>query len=325
MTGAENSITIVVPRPGFGPVGVELTASRIAGRYQVVRELGRGGMGVVYEAVDTDTGLTRAIKVGLLDRYDPVLLERMAHEATMLMFLRHPNLVVVHDMGTDRAHRLHYEVMDYAPGGCLGTRRDQHGPLTVSEVAGVGVQLACVLDLLHARRIVHRDVKPTNLLLDGKGRMLLTDLGISKLPDAEVELTNDDQVMGSFPFMAPEQLTEIGNLTPAGDVYAVGTTLFNLATAKSPVHLFAAHDDNKRWQALPEALRPTVRRATMLQQEQRYPSAWELGRELAPLAPPELLDEQPHLATWLEERHGTPSSVERRGHEVEHPGEGHLP
>jgi len=302
MTPADDTTTLIVPKAGCQrPVEVRLAPNMLAGRYHIEGELGKGGMAVVYRATDLETNEVRAVKVGLLSSHDDAFPERMAAEATMLMFLRHPNVIAVHDMGTDPALGLHFAVMDYAPGGSLGERRDAEGHLPADEVAAVGVQLLCALSVLHGRGILHRDVKPTNLLLDAEGRVLLTDLGISKLPDALAETTNDDLVMGSYSFMAPEQLTGMDQVSQTGDLYAVGTTLFNLATGLSSAHLFAVREDAKRWQALPEVLRAVIRHATQLEPDDRPASAWAMARELALVAPAELFDRQPHLTAWLEE------------------------
>ena len=302
MTDLDDTTTLRVPRAkGRQPIEVPLQPNQLAGRYRIDDEVGRGGMSVVYRGTDLQTGATRAIKVGRLSSLDDARPpERLAAEATILMFLRHPNLVAVHDMGTDATHGLHFAVMDYAPGGSLGDRVKAHGPLAPAEVASVGVQLCCVLTMLHERDILHRDVKPTNLLLDADGRVLLADLGISKIPEAMGDATRDDLVMGSFPYMAPEQVNGMDHTSKAGDLYAVGTTLFRLATDASTVNLFAVRDDAPRWQELPDVLRPAIRHASQLYPEQRPASAWALGAQLAPLAPPELFVQQPHLTEWLE-------------------------
>jgi serine/threonine protein kinase len=282
--------------PGNLPVGAVLV-----GRYKVQGVLGRGGMGVVYRVHDLRDGAMYALKVLLLDSSDHLMLERMASEAVILAFLRHPNIVPVHDMGTDPNTHIHYAVMEMAPHGSLGDLIDAHGPLTADQTASVGVQLCCALDVLHQRGILHRDIKPTNLLRAGNGRVLLTDFGISKIPDASGEATDTDQVMGSFLYMAPEQRLGMDAVIVESDLYAVGTTLFKLVTNRTPMDIFALPIDHERWQSVPEALRPILRWATQFDPSARPSSARDLGRALAELAPPELFEEQPHLRAWLDD------------------------
>lgn len=279
------------------PVGAVLV-----GRYKVQGVLGRGGMGVVYRGIDLKRGTTVAIKVLLMDTVNHIMLDRMAAEAAILVFLRHPNLVAVHDMGTDPVSHIHYAVMEYAPHGSLGELIESHGALDVEQTAAVGLQLCCALDLLHHRGILHRDIKPTNLLRAQDGRVLLTDLGISKIPDASFEETDADQIMGSFPYMAPEQRLGMDSVTPQSDLYAVGTTLFKLCTGTSPMDIFAHPIGHPRWARVPEALRPVLRWATAFDANDRPHSARQLGGALSELVSPELFERQPHLEEWLLDR-----------------------
>ncbi|MCB9671908.1 MAG: serine/threonine protein kinase [Alphaproteobacteria bacterium] len=268
----------------------------LAGRYRIDGVLGRGGMSVVYRALDLRAKVVRALKVASRAPRNPDLLERMAAEAAILALLRHPNLVEVHDMGIDRATGLHYASMDLASRGSLAEAVKSQGPLPVEQVASVGVQLLAALAVLHGRGIVHRDVKPSNLLVLADGRVVLSDLGISRIPDAAADDTGVGTVMGSFAFMAPEQRLGMDGVCEASDLYAVGATLYNLATGASAMDLFVAGPDSERWTSVPEPLKDALVQATRFDPTARPPSAQSLAQALAPLAPSSLFLRQPHLA-----------------------------
>lgn len=276
------------------PVG-----SVIAGRYELKAIVGQGGMAVVYRATDLENGELRAVKVMLPTRES--LVERMAAEAATLALLRHPNLVAVFDMGSEGGGSIHYAVMEYAPLGSLQGR----GALVpvgdrCAQVAAIGLHICCGLSVLHERGIIHRDIKPSNILLAADGRPMIADLGISRIPASSMDRTQEHLVMGSLPYMAPEQRMGLDGTTPQSDVYGVGATLFNLCTGKSPMDLFLAAQ-GARWQGVPESLRPILQWATRREARERPKDVLMLGKALLPLTPSTILEAYPHLDRWLNE------------------------
>jgi serine/threonine protein kinase len=187
------------------------------GRYQVIELLGEGGAGVVYRATDGEQEI--ALKV--LRDPDPVAQARLAREARVARQIESRHLVTILDFGDD------YLVMPLYPGSLHGTL-----PLTVPGTVRIASQVAQALDALHAHGIVHRDVKPSNVLLDERGDAVLTDFGLARGADS-TQLTREGQIVGSLHYLAPE-LIDGGAATPASDVYALGCLLFECLTAAPP-------------------------------------------------------------------------------------------
>jgi serine/threonine protein kinase len=272
----------------------------VADRYEVLAFVGKGGMSLVYRVRDRVEGDDAALKVlrPELATWDRVR-HRLASEAVTMMMLDHPHIVRVRDMGTDPESQLSFFVVDWAPGGSAGDRAKREGPQPVTRVARWGVEVACALSLAHARGIVHRDVKPGNILLGDGDRALLADFGVAYVPDADAD-TDVGAVLGSMSYMAPEQRLSPSDVGPPADVYGLGATLYHLATRKNPADLFACPEDDPRWEVLPAPLRPVVLRATRHRTDRRYPDALALGRALAALVPAEVWVSEPWLQDWLD-------------------------
>ncbi len=215
--------------------------SEFAG-HRIEAELGRGGMGVVFLARHIALDRRRALKVLApeLGR-DATFAERFRRESRLAAAIEHPNVVTIHHAGEEDGHL--YLAMQYVEGTDL-QREIARGPLEGVRVAAIVAGLAAGLDAAHARGLIHRDVKPANVLLsspvDGLDHPYLTDFGISKLatatdPDAQTEaaLTSTGAVLGTTDYMSPEQI-EGQDLTPQSDVYALACVAFHALTGQAP-------------------------------------------------------------------------------------------
>jgi len=213
---------------GTGPA----SSGRLGG-YQLVAELGRGGMGRVYRARQLSLGREVALKVLLGDAVaTPRQRERFRLEAGAVARLSHPHVVRIHDFG--EAQGVAYLAMDLVPGGSLADRLAK-GPLRPREAAAVVAKVARALHYAHEQMVLHRDLKPTNVLIDGAGEPVVGDFGLAKLVDAvEAGPTKTGQVLGTPGYMAPEQLGAGGVCDWRADVFGLGATLYALLTGGPP-------------------------------------------------------------------------------------------
>jgi serine/threonine protein kinase len=201
-----------------------------SGRYLLGTLLGRGGMADVYRAQDRTLGRDVAVKMLRERTADPSDRERFVAEARTLARLNHPNLVTILDAGTDEEHP--YLVLELVTGPSLAEAlRESGNGLPFAEVARIGAQLAAALAHCHAAGIVHRDVKPGNILLAPGGRALLTDFGIARLLDDSVLHTRTGFTIGTASYLAPEQVRG-DHLTPAVDLYSLGLVLIEAGTGR---------------------------------------------------------------------------------------------
>lgn len=192
------------------------------GRYRVIEPLGEGAGGIVYLATDGESEV--AIKV--LRSADAVAQRRFAREARLAAESNSRHLVPVLEVGDG------YLVMPFFAGGSLAAKLQRDGTPAIAETVQLAAQLAQGLDALHARGILHRDVKPSNVLLDENGRAALADFGIARGADS-TQLTRDGQLVGSAHYLAPE-LIEGSAATPASDIYAFGCLLYECVTGAPP-------------------------------------------------------------------------------------------
>jgi eukaryotic-like serine/threonine-protein kinase len=211
----------------------------VAGRYTIERELGRGGMGTVYLARDLSLDRYVAIKVLPPDlAFNPVLRERFVREAKLAASLSHPNIVHVH--AVEEQGDLLLIVMQYVDGETLSQRIARSGPYDEADCARLLQDAAWALGYAHARGIVHRDVKPDNLMIErGTGRVLIMDFGIARSEEAS-SLTEVGQSIGSPHYMSPEQAAA-EEIDGRSDLYSLGCVGFFAATGRTPFVATAAH------------------------------------------------------------------------------------
>jgi eukaryotic-like serine/threonine-protein kinase len=203
----------------------------IAGRYDLEREIGRGGMGAVWLGRDTVLGREVALKrVGLMPGLESPDLERAAREARLAARLNHPHVVAVFDLVEDGDET--WLVMEYVEGITLSALVAREGALTPDEAAPLMRQAADALTAAHDAGVVHRDVKPSNMLVTPDGEMKLTDFGIARA-EADASLTRTGLVTGSPAYLAPE-VASGATATEASDVWSLGSTLFHLLAGHPP-------------------------------------------------------------------------------------------
>lgn len=209
------------------------TRMLLADRYELVQPLGRGGMGQVWLAVDRVLDRQVAVKTVDLDASrDPAAAERFRREAKAAAALSHDNVVTVFDSGTDGPAA--FMVMQLLPGPTLEDVIRDRAPLPLGEALALGEQTASALAATHRIGIVHRDIKPGNLMFDDQGRLKVVDFGIARLTESmSAQLTAPSMVVGSVAYMAPEQARGEA-ATPATDLYALGCVMTALLTGRPP-------------------------------------------------------------------------------------------
>jgi serine/threonine protein kinase len=203
------------------------------GNYDVISKIADGGMGTVYKAKHRSTGEVVAIKViAPGPARNPILLQRFEREFVAARLLNHPNLVKGIEYCGTGPHP--YLVMEYVDGESLGQRVDRDGPIPEAEAVGVIAQVCDGLQRAHKQGLVHRDVKPDNILVDPHGVAKLTDLGLVKDVEAELNLTRTGRGLGTPHYMAPEQFRNAKGVDVRGDIYSLGATLYALVTGVIP-------------------------------------------------------------------------------------------
>lgn len=204
----------------------------LAGRYRLDRLLGEGGMASVWEAHDERLGRDVAIKVVRPDATDPAAVARFDREARVVAGLRHPGVVLVHDYGVDDGSP--FLVMELLPGPSLARVVVDDAPLEVGRATAYVREAAGALASAHAAGVVHRDVKPGNLVLDAHGRVRVVDFGIARVErETDATLTAAGHVVGSAAYLAPEQAAG-GPVDHRADLYSLGCVLVALLTGRPP-------------------------------------------------------------------------------------------
>jgi serine/threonine-protein kinase len=231
----------------------------LAGRYELLEILGRGGMGVVYRARDRVLDRIVAVKVLPADRsQDPMFVTRFEREARSVAALNHPNIVAVFDTGHDDSTR--FIVMEFVSGMSLQQGLRQQGPLSAARAVDIAARIASALAAAHEKGIIHRDIKPGNVMVDDAGTLKVLDFGIARTA-ASTSLTQTAVVLGSAPYLAPE----VARGEPAderSDVYSLGCVLYELLTGRPPFtgELPAAimHQHNTSQPRAPRDLNPDI-------------------------------------------------------------------
>ncbi|MDD5296175.1 MAG: protein kinase [Rhodocyclaceae bacterium] len=265
------------------------------GRYQLLRVLGRGAMGVVYEGIDPKLNRQVAVKTILKSQLvDPGLAAeytaRFMREAQAVARLNHPNIVQVFDFGNEAD--VTYLVMEFIRGKELKGYLEEKRLLGVDEVVQIVGDLLQALDYAHEHGVIHRDIKPANVMLDGAGRVKLTDFGVARLSDSGgSEATKAGTMVGTPGYMAPEQIKGL-SVGPQADIFATGVLLYQCLTLQKPFtgtsdwevyHKIVNEDPPPLSQfrgGIPPALEAVVRRALAKEPKDRYPSAGVMASEL---------------------------------------------
>lgn len=230
------------------------------GRFQIIQQIGRGGMGVVFKALDPETGNMVAIKRLRRDRINSrSAISQFSEEAERMFQFDHPNILSVIEEGEDRG--LPFYVMRYVDGASLDTyvREVQGG---VEWILGVVYKVALALEHVHDRGWIHRDVKPSNILIDADGEPYLTDFGISRPIMHELNKEEEDETAGTPLYMAPEQLLAPNTVDQRSDIYALGIVMYELLTGVRPFRGQGTEDVLSRilfWEPIaPRLLCPTI-------------------------------------------------------------------
>lgn len=269
-------------------------------RYRIIDTLGEGGMANVYLAEDIILQRKVAVKILRLDlQNEPQTQARFQREALATSELSHPNIVSVLDVGTD--HGLPYMVMEYVDGPDLKEYIRQNAPLDLHEVIRIMDQILSAVALAHKHNVIHRDLKPQNILMDKRGNIKIADFGIAvALNQSSVTQTNS--VMGSVHYMSPEQ-TRGGLVTKQSDIYSLGIILYELITGTvpfngdTPVSIALKHAQEpipsirKKDQSVPQALENVVLKATAKDPRDRYATAQAMQADLNSSLDPERADE----------------------------------
>jgi serine/threonine-protein kinase len=261
----------------------------LCGRYRLDERIGSGGMATVYRAFDETLERWVAIKVLHHSmQEDELQLERFRREARTVARMSHPHVVTVIDAGEDDGHP--FIVFEFVDGETLKAMIKRQGPLPVTEAVAYAIEIGRALIAAHASRLVHRDVKPQNVLIDGDGRAKVTDFGISRSLDAD-GLTATGRVLGTTDYVAPEQALG-DNVGEQSDLYSLGICLFEMLTGRVPysadsqvgVAMKHVRDPLPDVQELrPEvssALAAVIERATAKETRNRYATAAEMVADL---------------------------------------------
>ena len=200
-------------------------------RYRIVRIIGVGGMAVVFEAVDTVMKRTVAVKMLKEDiSGDMQAVKRFINESKAVSMLSHPNIVSIYDVSVK--DNLKYIVMERIDGITLKNYMNQRGPLPPKEILNYSAQVLRALEHAHSKGIIHRDIKPQNIMLLKNGRIKVMDFGIAKLQNAET-VTVTDKAIGTVYYISPEQASG-KQIDPRSDIYSLGVVMYEMATGKLP-------------------------------------------------------------------------------------------
>ncbi|GGD65000.1 Stk1 family PASTA domain-containing Ser/Thr kinase [Paenibacillus nasutitermitis] len=272
----------------------------LAGRYEIITRIGGGGMALVYKA--HDILLNRKVAVKILRQqfvHDEEFIRRFRREAQSAGALSHPNVVSIYDVGQE--DDTHYIVMEYVEGHNLNEIIQQRAPLQVEEAVRIAIQICDALEHAHHNQIIHRDIKPHNILIGKNGRVKVTDFGIARAVTSST-ITQTGSVMGSVHYFSPEHAKGIST-GEKSDLYSLGIVLYQMLTGKLPFlgespisvalkHLQETFEEPRIVNPyIPQSVENVILRAMRKNPNERYHSADEMLRDLETCLQPERLKE----------------------------------
>ncbi|WP_240375256.1 Stk1 family PASTA domain-containing Ser/Thr kinase [Bacillus piscicola] len=278
----------------------DLIGKRISERYDIEKKIGGGGMAHVYKA--NDLILERAVAVKVLQpqyNTDDEFIRRFYREAQAATSLAHPHIVNIYDVGEEQ--QLYYIVMEYIDGDTLKGKIQKEGPLPLAEAAGLMDQVLGAISHAHANQIIHRDIKPHNILLNKSGEAKVTDFGIARAASAAT-ITHTNSVMGSVHYLSPEQ-AKGGIVTAQSDIYSLGVVLYEMVTGALPytgdsaVSIALKHLQeplplpSEKRPELPQSFENVILKATVKDPQLRYKSVADMQRDLKTALSPERRNE----------------------------------
>jgi len=277
-----------------------MIGKRISGRYKVLDMVGGGGMANVYLARDMILDRDVAVKMLRLDYVnDEEFIKRFHREAQSATSLAHPNVVSIYDVGEEGD--IYYIVMEYVEGDTLKQYIHKHSPLSVETVIAIMQQITSAIAHAHQNNIIHRDIKPHNILIDKDGNVKVTDFGIAMALSA-TSITQTNSVLGSVHYLSPEQARG-GMANKKSDIYSLGIVMFELLTGRLPFsgesavsialkHLQSETPSVRRWnEAIPQSVENIVLKATAKDPFYRYNSMEEMSEDLRTALDLERMDE----------------------------------
>ncbi|KFN10900.1 Stk1 family PASTA domain-containing Ser/Thr kinase [Bacillus pseudomycoides] len=279
-----------------------LIGKRLNDRYKLLKMIGGGGMANVYLAHDDILGRDVAVKILRLDyANNDEFIKRFHREAQSVTTLSHPNIVNMYDVGEEDG--IYYLVMEYVPGQTLKQYITQRGMLPIGEALDIMEQLTSAMAHAHHFEIVHRDIKPHNILIRNDGVVKVTDFGIATATSATA-ITHTNSVLGSVHYLSPEQARG-GIANKQSDIYSLGIVMFELLTGRQPFsgesavaialkHLQNETPSPKRWNPdIPQSVENIILKATAKDPFHRYQSANAMKRDIETALYPERINEQP--------------------------------
>ncbi|MBZ9532764.1 Stk1 family PASTA domain-containing Ser/Thr kinase [Cytobacillus oceanisediminis] len=277
-----------------------MIGKRISGRYKVLDMVGGGGMANVYLAHDMILDRDVAVKMLRLDYVnDEEFIKRFHREAQSATSLAHPNIVNIYDVGEEGD--IYYIVMEYVEGDTLKQYIHKHSPLSVETVIAIMQQITSAIAHAHQNNIIHRDIKPHNILIDKDGNVKVTDFGIAMALSA-TSITQTNSVLGSVHYLSPEQARG-GMANKKSDIYSLGIVMFELLTGRLPFsgesavsialkHLQSETPSVRRWnEVIPQSVENIVLKATAKDPFYRYNSMEEMSEDLRTALDEERMDE----------------------------------
>jgi len=245
-----------------GPTG---PSAKDSPRYEILSTIGQGGMGVVYKAQDNRLRRVVALKrlrSNLSDFQNAI--DRFFNEAKSIATLNHQNIVQIYDYGEDVEG--HYIAMEYVDGITMKDYLGQKGKLNAEEATRIILSLARGLATAHGRGVIHRDIKPGNILLDKSNKAKLTDFGLARVADSE-DITRTGFMMGTPDYCSPEQLRDAKNVDHRTDIYSLGATFYEMVAGQSPKYF--------REEYPPGGIQPLIKKAMSSDPKRRYQTVWE--------------------------------------------------